>query len=263
MLGMFFASPPAVLQTVLPWLLDLAQWGCFSILEPPISTKTPSKSHPKKKLLKLYHTTYLFRKPPFQKKRQGPIRNLDLREKPLRFLLGNSNGLKVEATKIGRATWARCTARIDTSVDDMDDMESHSDPVDWPQQKSSKSSKVPSMWKAVPSDNRQPIFHAGWDPAEMAASKGSIRSKSASVIFCKALKHEFLSRIHSSSPKLWWTSSPFFDEVSTFGSRIYSYITWCSTGHTTSSGPSGPTPWMPATNLTNPPWKWIEMVKRC
>ena len=30
---------------------------------------------------------------------------------------------------------------------------------------------------------------------------------------------------------------------------------------TTSSGPSGPTPWMPATNLTNPPWKWIEMVK--
>ena len=26
---MFFTSPPAVLQTVLPWLLDLAQWGRF------------------------------------------------------------------------------------------------------------------------------------------------------------------------------------------------------------------------------------------
>lgn len=105
----------------------------FSILEPPISTKTPWKSRPKRKLLKLYHTTYLFRKPPFQKKKartnqkfRAPGRNLS------DFCWGHSNGLKVEATKIGRATWARCT-RIDTSVDDMDDMESHSDPVDWPQ----------------------------------------------------------------------------------------------------------------------------------
>lgn len=258
---MFFTSPPAVLQTVLPWLLDLAQWGRFRFwnlqFQPKLHEKVVQKGNYSNSTTQLI----FLENHHFKKKRQGPIRNLELRGETSQIFVGAIRmAWRLKPRRSGERREPVALESIPRST-----TWTTWNPTAIPligRKKSSKSSKVPSMWKAVPSDNRQPIFPAGWDPAEMATSKGSIRSKSQSVIFCEALKHEFLSRIHSSSPKLWWTSSPFFDEVSTFGSRIYSYITWCSPGHTTSSGPSGPTPWMPATNLTNP-WKWIEMVKWC
>ena len=135
----------------------------FSILEPPISTKTPWKRRPKRKLLKLYHTTYLFRKPPFQKKkRQGPIRNLDLR--------GETSQIFVGAI---RMAWRLKPRRSGERREPVALLESIPRSTTWtawnpttmPQQKSSKSSKVPSMWKAVPSDNRQPIFPPSFGPS--------------------------------------------------------------------------------------------------
>ena len=127
-LGMFFTSPPAVLQTVLPWLLDLAQWGRFRFwnlqFQPKLHEKGVQKgnySNSTTQLIFLENHHFKKKKARTNQKFRPPGRNLS------DFCWGNSNGLKVEATKIGRATWARCTARIDTSVDDMDGMESHND----------------------------------------------------------------------------------------------------------------------------------------
>ncbi len=201
-----------MLQTVLSWLLDLAQWG-FSILELPISTKTPSKSHPKKKrnYRKLYHTTY-FLETTIQKR---PVTNQKL-------------GTPWNLSGSFRMAWRLKPRRSGSDVSPLLESIPRSTSMIFRWFFGKKNIQGPKhMWKAVPSD-RQPIPPG---PRLSPPSRnGHIqRQNQKQCIFCK--HWNMTSKNSQLFPQALMNDFFFFCEVSTFGSTIYdsydSYITWC------------------------------------